>query len=279
MLTYSPYSFISPEQLQPRIKRAGHAEDDVEQRLVDAVNGATLWMERFTRRRLRARNYRTPVTIACSASSGSTTLSGTGFSTLVEDGDDAVGIGLEVGSQVVDVGGLTLNRATTAALSGTAVTFGSAPIRISGGDGGAGRFGGGSVSEIYLPEYPLVTLYSVYYDIAGTLTAIDTSGASYDDELGRIVLANDRFPSGRLNIVVNARVGYDEPIATSLGHWSWAALESAAMRVAEVLYLDALQVRGRSDHFSAGPVSTSFSQLDMPKDVLAMLAPFVRRWG
>src|SRR5690242_7198088 len=113
-------------------------------------------MERFTRRRLRARNYRTPVTIACSASSGTAALTGTGISGNVQVGDDAVGVGLQVGSQVTAVDtGITLNRNTTAALSGVSVTFGSAPIRMSG-EGQGGRFRGGGHIELYLPEYPLV---------------------------------------------------------------------------------------------------------------------------
>ena len=272
MLAYSPHSFISPERLQARIKRTGAAEDDVEQRLVDAVNAAELWMRGFTKRRLKAQNHRTPVAIACSALSLSTTLTGSAFTTQLEAGDDAVGVGLEVGSQVSSIASassLTLSRKTTASLSGVSVTFGSAPLRVSGE----------GTNELYLPETPLVELFSLYYDVAGTLTAIDATGATYDNEVGRIVLANDIFPKGNLNIVANARCGYEQPTATTLGHWQYAGLEAAAMRCAEVFYMDALQVRGRSEQFSAGHVSASFSSFDMPKDVLAMLQPFIRRWG
>jgi len=271
VLAYSPHSFIAPEQLQARLKRAGDAEVDIEQRLVDAVNAATLWMEQHTKRRLRARNYRTANTITCSASSGDETLTGSGFTTQLFAGDDAVAVGLSVGSQVASItsaSALELNRKTTAALSGVSVMFGSQPLRFSGD---------GSV-EAYLPEFPLVQLLSIYRDDAGTLTAINTDGAYFDLEVGLIVLANDTFPRGNQNIVVNARCGYVQPTATDLGHWAYAALESAAMRCAEVLFTDALQVRGRSDNFSAGGLSASFSDFDMPKDVLAMLAPFVRRW-
>jgi hypothetical protein len=270
VLAYSPHSFIAPEQLQARMKRTGAAEDDIEQRLVDAVNAATLWMEQFTKRRLKARNYRTATTIACSASDDSATITGSGFSGLYA-GDDMVGTGLQVGSQVSSIESavsLTANRKTTDALSSTSVSFGSLPLRVSGD----------ASIELYLPEFPLVQLYSLYRDDAGTLTAIDTTGAYYDYETGYIVLANDKFPRGNMNIVINARCGYAQPTATDLGSWAYAALEAAAMRCAEVLFTDALQVRGRSDNFSAGGVSASFSDYDMPKDVLAMLAPFVRRW-
>ena len=272
MLAYSPHSFISPEQLQPRLKRASDAEDDIEQRLVDAVNAATLWMENFTKRRLKARNHRTAVTIACSASSASQTVTGSNFTTQVFAGDDMIGTGLEVGSQVSSItsaSSLQANRKTTAALSGVSVTFGSQPLRFSG-DG---------TNEAYLSEFPLVQLFSLYRDDAGILTALDTTGAYYDYEVGRIVLANDIFTKGNLNIVANARCGYAQPTATDLGSWSFGALEAAAMRCAEILFTDALQIRGRSDNFSAGGVSSSIPDYDMPKDVYAMLAPFVRRWG
>jgi hypothetical protein len=272
VLAYSPHSFISPEQLQARIKRGNGAEDDVEQRLVDAVNAAALWVDGYTRRKLKARNHRSTVTIACSASSGSATVTGTGFSAQVEAGDDMAGAGLEVGSQVSSIesnSSLTANRKTTAALSGVDVTFGSEPLRLSG-DG---------TSELYLTERPLVELFSLFYDVAGTLTAIDTTGARFEYDIGRIVLANDIFPKGTLNIVANARCGYAQPTATSLGSWQYAQLEQAALRCAEVFYLDAVQVRGRSQDFSAGGVSASFDSTDMPKDVLTLLAPFVRRWG
>src|SRR6185436_12318125 len=100
MLNLTPNAFVTVDQMMPRLKRTSGAEDDIEQRLIDAINGATQWMEAAASRLLKARNHRTAVTIACTASSASQAFAGTGFTANVEVGDDMVGTGVAVGSQV-----------------------------------------------------------------------------------------------------------------------------------------------------------------------------------
>lgn len=270
MNTVSPHAFISTEELQARLKRVLSAEDDVEQRLTDAVNAATDWMEMATRRKLRARNHRTANTVAFTASSGATAYTA-GVTTALYVGDDMTGAGVGIGSQVSAIGSgtaLTASRKTTAALSGTNVTFGSRPLRCSG-DG---------TNELYLPERPIVQVFSIYDEVNGVQTALDLSNAVYDYDVGRILLANDTFPKGNLNLVVNARLGYAEPSATDLGHPSFFTLESLAMRVAEVFFTDALQIRGRAQDIAAGGLSTTVGAAPMPADIVNSILPFVRRW-
>jgi hypothetical protein len=271
MLSLTPHAIILPEALQPRLKRSSGGEDDIEQRLVDAINAATHWMEMFTRRRLRARNYRTAVSIACTGTAADATLAGSTFTANVKAGDDLVGVGVAVGSQVDSITSavaLEMTREATATISGS-VTFGSRPLYFSG-DG---------TVEAWLHERPLVEVYGLYStDVQGNRVALNTTAAQYDLATGQIVLSSDIFPRGTLNIQAEVRAGYVQPSATDRGHTDWYALEALAYRVAEVFFMDALNLRGRSDSFAAGGVSANIGTSAMPADILAAIAPFVRRW-
>lgn len=271
MLTVTPHSFITTQALQARLKRNVSAEDDVEQRLTDAVNGAAHWMEMVTRRKLKARNHRTANTIVCSAAADSLTITGSGFGTTLQAGDDMAGVGVAVGSQVDSIdsaASLTATRKTTADIAAGSITFGSRPLRASG-DG---------TNELYLAERPIVEVFSAFYDVAGTLTAIDLANAVYDHSVGRILLATGAFPKGSLNILINARVGYAEPTETDLGHEEWHALEALALRVGEVFYTDGIHIRGRTESVSVGNLSTQTLSTPMPADVISAITPFIRRW-
>jgi hypothetical protein len=268
--TLTPHALVTPDALIARMKRTEGAEDDVDPRIIAAINASTHWLEMVTRRKLRARNHRTAVTISCTGSSGAVALAGSGFTASVEAGDDMVGSGLAVGAQVDSITSNTALNSTrphTAAVNGS-VTFGSRPIRLSG-DGGR---------ELWLPERPIVEVFSIYHDDGGTLTALDLTDAFYEYETGRMVLVNDTFPKGTLNLVVNARLGYVAPTATDLGSQDWYALESAAMRAAEVFYLDALSIRGRNEDFSVGSASARIGTAPVPADLMGMVMPFLRRW-
>lgn len=281
MLFQTPHAFIDTAQLMARMKRLEGAEDDIEQRLLDAVNAATHWMERTTRRRLRARNYRTAVTISGSASNADATV--TMATALARVGDDVIGVGIEPGSQVLsitDSGHLELTRNVTAAINNGSLTFGSMPLSIdvSRNLEAYSPYVRGQ-SEIWLPEHPLVTVFGLYsLDLDGNRTALDTTGARFDYATGRIILTHDIFTSGRLEIQAEVRAGYTPPTATDLGNDAWYSLEAIAFRAAEIYFMDALNIRGRVDSLNAGGASASFGAASMPADLISAITPFCRRW-
>jgi hypothetical protein len=158
----------------------------------------------------------------------------------------------------------------TALFGFTTLTFGSRPMTVDGQ--------GGNV--IYANQHPLVELFAAYYRNAdGTRTALDITDAQYEYETGRIVLTNDSFPAGLMNIDLECRCGYVEPSGTDLGHPDWYALEALAYRVAEIFYGDGINLRGRSTDVSAGGVSASMLDVSMPQDVLVGVHRFRRMWG
>lgn len=266
------HALITTEGLQARLKRATAAEDDVERRLVDAVNASTAYLERATARRLRARNYRTSYTVSCLAGTLSTSLLATTTASM-EVGDDVVGTSIAPGSQVASIASssaLELNRKVTGLFGYTSLTFGSRPMTVDGL---------GS-SEIYAREYPLVDLFAAYYRYPdGTRVALDITDAQFDYDTGRIVLLNDSFAAGLLNIDLECRAGYVEPTATDLGHPDWFELEALAYRVAEIFYTDGINLRGRTDSTSVGNLSSSKGDVSMPSDVLAGIHRFRRMWS
>jgi len=273
----TPHSFITTEGLQARLKRPNGAEDDIEQRLLDAVNNATHWLEMVTRRALKARNHRTAVTIVCSTVAvDDATLGGVGFTTSAEVGDDIVDPhatpGVAAGSQVLSITSGVLLEMTLPAIAvveSHSMSFGSRPLVFSG-DG---------TNEAYLTQRPIVEVFSLYsVDTSGTQTALDMTGARYDYNAGRIVLGNDVFPKGVLNIVANVRAGYEQPTSGRVGHPEWYSLEQLAYRAAEVFFTDALHIRGRAEDVTVSSLSARVGVTPMPSDLIAGIQPFVRRW-
>jgi len=263
------HAFITPEGLLPRMKRVEGAEDDIERRIDEAINGCASFLERVTRRRLKARNYRTATTTTVTFAASSTQVVGNAFD-LLEVGDDILSLYAPVGAQIASIDSfaiLQMTRKAAANESNRSVTFGSEPITLSG-DG---------TSELYCPEFPLVELFAAYYkNTDGSRTAIDTDNAVLERSTGRIRLMQDIFPVGSMNIDLEVRAGYVAPSTTSLGHQEWYDLEALSFRVAEIFFADALNLRGRTENMSVGAVSASFGLSDMPADVQAGVRRFMR---
>lgn len=266
----TPYAFTTTEALQSRLKRDLGAEDDVESRLRDAINSLTGWMERRTGRMLRARNHRASGSITVSAASGATAATTTNTANL-EAGDELRGTGLAGGTQVDSITNGTafvLTRPTTALMSSVSCTYGSRALEASG-DG---------TNELQCPECPLVQVYGAsWLDGDGSETALDLTGARYDYQTGLILLPNDVFPTGTRNIRIECRAGYEHP--DDGGDWAaWGALEALSLRLGEIVYSDALALRGRSQDtsFASGSSRTGFDEV--PPDVEQAIARFVRLW-
>jgi hypothetical protein len=246
-------------------------EPDEQDRIVDAVNWASGEMERYTARKLRLRTYRDTNAIACTWTEGSKTIAGTTFTTTLYVGDGVVGTGLAPGSRVDSIAGatsLTLSAPTLSGSSGT-LTFGSAPLVVNG-DG---------TSTLWVPEYPLTSLHSVYYlDVDGNGTALDITGARIEKATGKVYLTQDTVPAGTMNIEVNCTAGYEAPTATTSGSAEWYDLEHWCLRLATVQFQDSIQKRGRIVSETLLQSSSTLPDFKMPADIAGGLAPYRRLW-
>jgi hypothetical protein len=253
-------------------REEGAKPGDLE-RVIRAGNHAASHAEMRTRRKLVVRTYRTAVDVAsCTVTINSKAATGTGFTAAVKAFDEVVGVGLQPGSRVASVTSntaLVLDR--EAYTTGTVtLTFGSEKLQVSGD---------GTASAI-IPEYPVAEIYSAgYLDEDGTETAIDTTGYRLGKASGRLVLTNDTFPDGDMNILVACRAGYQEPSATERGHMTeWLALQRLGMRLAQVFYQDEANMSGRVVDRSLSQVSTQIPDFRLPQDIEDLLAQFARVW-
>lgn len=275
-LTLSPYALTTVARLKSHLSRSTVGESDVTDRCIGAINSATAWMERRTGRKLKARNWRTAVNTQVTTTSDDATLD-LGTPSDVKEGDDirlasgesaCIPAGTQIDSIDTSLGTAEMTNAATASVSQASCYVGSQPL----------RFDGNGSSVIYLPEWPLVTLWYAYeVDSAGNRTALNITSARLDEMGGRLELPYDVFPEGEQNIELECRAGYQDSTAYRLGHSvEWAALERLCLRIAEIFYSDDLSLRGRNSDISMGGVSSRVNEFDMPADVREAIWPFVR---
>lgn len=273
-LTLSPHALTTVTRLKAHLDRSSIGEDDVSDRCIAAINAATSWMEMRTARALKARNWRTQFTVNCSAEINSTAFEA-GVGGLIKQGDDMIDLvqgyipaGCQVVSYNTSLDTFVSSIAVTAALTQSAVTFGSVPLVCDGtGD-----------SVLYAPEWPIHALWAAYeVDSAGNRTELDITSARIDAMSGRIELPYAVFPEGEQNIELECRAGYVEPTAYERGHTEqWWALERLCLRLSEIFYSDSLSLRGRATDLTMGGVSARVNDFAMPDDVRADIWPFVR---
>lgn len=270
-------SFIDEARLRSHVGRDAGGEDDVEVRLTRACNRAIAWMETRTARRLKARNYRTQVTVATvgetAADAASITLASTAS---VRVGDDVLCAGLDVGVTVQSItNGATFvpsKRVLATIADGTAMTFGSKPLFVDVDEGE-------DACELQVPESPMsaANLWALYWlGDDNVRTAVDLTYARYDEALGQVRLRGGwgSFGAGRYEF--ECRAGYEEPSATAAGHpREWEALAAIQLRVAEVYFSDDKQLRGRASTLTVGGTTIGGAEA-MPADIESALRPFWR---
>lgn len=272
MEVLSPYALTTRERAIAYMKREGGATDGDIERIVEAVNAATGWMEMRTTRKLAARVYRRTATIASCVVGATGAVTGTGFLSLYAL-DDVVGTGLMAGTRVASIPSntaLTLDRAPETA--GTvSLTFGSEPL-VADGTGSA---------RIYIPEFPVSTVIAAYYlDDNGDRTALTLTGARLDKETGLYVLTADGWPSGERNIEIECIAGYRLPSGTALGAWGeWKTLERICLRAAQVFFQDEHNAVGRVVNKSLLQAGVQMPDFGMPADIEDAIKPFVRMHG
>lgn len=267
----SPYALTTIDTALAHLERKEGSEDDADDRIRRAVNWATHEMERFTKRRLAARTYRSTTVISCTSTANSKTLGGTGFVTSLKALDDVVGTPLSAGSRVASITSavaLELNVPAVSAATFNA-TFGSERLRMDG----TGE------AVLWLPERPVIEVYAAaYVDDDGTETALDLTGARLVRETGEYRIPYDTAPKGDGNILVSCAAGYRQATATSLGDDDWYDLEHWCLRLTEIYFKDSLQRRGRETSGAIMSESSGVPHFKMPEDAAAGLARYVRHW-
>lgn len=268
----SPHAFIDLADLRAHLKREAGAESDFERRAVEAINSATSWLETRTRRRLKSRIYRAPVSFSATVANNDANVTGSGFTAGVYVGDTAYGGSVGEGAVVLAVSSNTnvVMSRNSLATGATTVYFGSEQLLCDGY----------ADDTAQSPEFPVTQLLAAYsIEDDGTQTALDVSGARISSA-GLIQLPNDSFPSGASNIALAVRAGYIQPSETEIGHRAECdALRRLSFRLAEVYYTDDLAMRGRTESNSFGNASASASTLRMPDDIEGAVLTFVRRVG
>jgi hypothetical protein len=271
----SPYAPTTLEEAEAFLKRAPAATAERPQ-VIEALNSAVAWMEgpKGANRRLVARTYRDPVTLAaCTLAADSRTVTGTGFSAGVKAFDDVVGVGLSPGSRVESIESntsLTLNLAATATVAGTAsLTFGSAPLL----ENGTGK------RMLYVSERPPIAVYGARWVADdGAETAIDVTGARLDPAAGLVILTADYFPRGEGNVEIDCAAGYRQGTATTRGDPEWHDLQRICHRLAQCYFQDWAAALGRVADKSLGSANFRFTDFDPPKDVTEGIVAYRRLW-
>ena len=252
------------------LDRADGSEDNIADMIVIALNGATGRMERLTKRKLKARTYRSTTAISATSTIDTEGLTGAGFLAL-KTLDDALGVNLEAGSRIDAIAGdgsLTLTKKARASGAAT-VTFGSEPLKTNG-DG---------KNVIWIPEYPVVEVYEVnHLDDVGVETALSLTNARLEST-GRLQLADDFAPKGDQNILIECKAGYLPPSATVPGDWEeWNDLEQICLRLTQIMFQDFAQHVGRSGDISIVQFTQHVVGFELPADITQALEKYGRLW-
>lgn len=271
METLTPYAPTDKSSLLAFLKRNFEGGDGDEDQAVAAGNAAVAWMEQRTFRRLMARTYRNPVTLAGLTTAG-VNMTGAGFLAGVKQDDDILSTGVNAGARVSSItndGALVMNQLGVDS-AGIAATFGSAPLRIDGRD----------ENHFYVPERPLIALFSVVWiDANGLRTSVDLTNARFDPATGRVRILGAALPRGDMNVEIECYAGYRAPSGTVLGDWAdHRALRRICHRAAQVFFQDWATSAGRMVSKTLGPGTSVLPNFKMPDDIEAMIAPYERHW-
>jgi len=290
----TPYSFVSLDEFAAYMGKSSSDATEAD-RMTRALNAATAWMNRTSARNLKARNYRESVSVTTvgSTASGATTINVTSSASL-KAGDDLIGTGLAIGTQVDSLpsaSSVKVTRATTAiiAAGSTLSTAGGSRVvsvlddRELPSTEHESTWLYGGAREIQLPEYPVAAanLWSIkWLDANGVATSLDLSIKRLDEATGRLYLPANAFPAGELNLLIEFRGGFEQPSATNAGQWDdWNDLARCTVRAGEVFYQDELSHRGRSSDTSLGGFTARAPKMAMPDDVENTLRGYWRVAG
>ena len=259
-----PWALTDTETARDYLKFRDGTNDLMVTRL---VNYATAALERRARRNLASRPYTSPVTVAgCTTVSGSKTLITSNSFAAVRVGMYVAVAGVPAGAFVKSVESatsLTLSAQATASAAALSVTFSSdGPLVLSGF----------AEQDLLIPEGPITELIGVRSrDSDGNLTALDIAGARVRGRF--VLLANEAFPDGDLNLVLECVAGY----APGIHDRELDDLESLCLRLVQVMWQDHNDQVGRGSAVTVQGAAIQFIDAAMPKDIAAGVDAY-RRW-
>lgn len=262
-----PYAFVTLPKATLYTQRSYEAEPEVLQMLSGFINATTAVLERETGRRLAARSYRTQTTMPFALAADDETL--TGPTTTLRERDELAHVSIRPGTLVDSITDSTHAEMTKQAISANGaatVTVGFGPLVIDGRSCDRTRE---CYQFFYVPETPVVALHAVSYrNSAGTLTAVDITGARIDAGTGYVVLPVGYLPDGSQNIVIECTAGYLPPRAGRVsGFGEWQDVELLQHRMVKIMWSDYIKGTGRVANIQFGEVNEFVNTYRWPADI------------
>ena len=277
-----PGAFITEAEAEAYILHGNEPSAAQEDAIVDGINWATGYMKRATGRDLKARTHSMRRTASVTADAATSRLLAVGAAAAA-----AMQL-VRVGDPVV-VSGFTfpVHAFVTVAWDGAGVTVAGATA-VTSGTGGTASFGDGGVimdgstmnspRTLDLPECPLKALHAAWWaDGRGGYTTIDITGALIEESIARVTLINDYWRNGIANLLIECRIGYEEPSGSTFGDpEDYALLKTISKRLTQIAWQEFLVPTGRNREASVGNATASKLNDAVPADVKAMLRQFAR---
>lgn len=278
-LRINPNAFVTEADTEAMVVLGATLPTADENAIVKGINWATSRMERMTGRRLKARNYKTPLTITADISTSGLAATGSSLAVLqAADVDDDViqlsgTVALASGTRVSaawDGSHLALTPAPTTTAAGASIVIGSEPLILDYQ----------RVRELSMPEWPLVEVFSLgWLDDTNTLTPIDLTNAMYDYRNGRVRLSIGSFIPGSMNTVLEARLGYEQPAPGKRGDWAaWEDLTRITQRLCAFFWQQyRTQPAAYDEVIGPGGARANPIKEAIPRDVYEALMHYRRR--
>ena len=271
----SPYALVAEDKARAFVHRDQAGERGLEDWIPSCINAATAKLEAHCGRHLAARVWRNPVTLSCTTTADSETVTGASVGAQVKVLDDVSGVGIRQGTRVASITNpttLVLTKKATA--PGTVdLTFGSRVIKERG-DGDP---------VLHIHEAPIETLADIYSikrrGLSGVLETIDLADADLRSEAGpgiaRLELASGVWGKDS-RYEIECRAGYPAAGSGAGLQWESAQLEWAALRMVQVMWQDFATAAGRTGSLDLMQAVQRFESFRLPDDIRADLAPYRR---
>jgi len=112
----------------------------------------------------------------------------------------------------------------------------------------------------------------------GNLQSIDLTNAAIEYDVAKVTLWQDVWYHGAANILIECRLGYDQPTGTAFGDAEeWDALAMLNMRLAQVAWQDFTTPLGRAETGSTAGASLTMLKQALPPSLVAGIMAFARR--
>lgn len=239
--------------------------ESVDAALIQFVNEASGVLQGATGRKLAARPYVDQFGLAnCDTTLEQKVLTTADYAN-VRNGMVVAGAGVVDGAFITaeSASAPEMNLAAEQTLVGVTLTFIGAGHMVLDGSG---------ESELRVPEWPVTeVIAATSIGTDGSATALNVSGAR--SRANRILLTNDVFPEGRMNIHLSCVAGF------KTGYWDEQRqeLENACLRLVSVMFNDWKDKVGRGTNVSIQGFSMTFMDKGLPADVQKIVDRYARK--